>query len=97
MNYELLQILLNIILVIAGLYLVCIAAFTIGLYNLRERFDNIDKSSKTKVSVLIAARNEEENIKTLLSSLYGQTFRKDLFEVIIMDDNSEDRTKEIID
>ena len=96
MNYELLQILLDIILIIAGLYIICIAAFTIGLYNLRERFDNIDKSIKIKVSILIAARNEEKNIENLLISICNQTFPKELFEVIIIDDHSEDRTKEII-
>lgn len=88
---------LNVILVIAGLYIICISAFTIGLYNLKERFDNADKLVKTKVSVLVAARNEEENIENLLLSLYNQTFEKKSFEVIIIDDHSEDRTKEIID
>lgn len=97
MNYEILQILLNIILVIAGFYIICITAFTIGLYNLKERYVNIDESLKTKVSVLLAARNEEENIKNLLLSLYNQTYSKELFEVIIIDDNCEDKTKNIID
>lgn len=97
MNYELLNIFLDTILVIAGFYITCIAAFTVGLYNLKERFDSIDKSIKTKVSVLIAARNEEKNIENLLLSLYNQTFEKELFEVIIIDDRSEDKTREIID
>lgn len=96
MNYELLQIFLNIILVIAGFYIVCIAAFTVGLYNLKERFDSVEKILKTKVSVLIAARNEENNIENLLLSLYKQTFPKEFFEVIIIDDHSEDNTKKII-
>ena len=97
MNYDLLQISLNIILIITSLYFICIAAFTLGLYNLKEKNYNIDKSSTTKVSVLIAARNEEENIENILLSLYNQTFPKELFEVIIIDDHSEDNTKTIID
>lgn len=97
MNYDLLQISLNIILIITSLYLICISAFTLGLYNLKEKNYNIDKSSTTKVSVLIAARNEEENIENILLSLYNQTFPKELFEVIIIDDHSEDNTKTIID
>ena len=97
MNYDLLQISLNIILIITSLYFICIAAFTLGLYNLKEKNYNIDKSSTTKVSVLIAARNEEENIENILLSLYNQTFPKELFEVIIVDDHSEDNTKTIID
>lgn len=97
MNYDLLQISLNIILIITSLYFICIAAFTLGLYNLKEKNYNIDKYSTTKVSVLIAARNEEENIENILLSLYNQTFPKELFEVIIVDDHSEDNTKTIID
>lgn len=97
MNYDLLQISLNIILIITSLYFICIAAFTLGLYNLKEKNYNIDKSSTTKVSVLIAARNEEENIENILLSLYNQIFPKELFEVIIVDDHSEDNTKTIID
>ena len=84
MNFELLQIFLNIILVITAFYLVFIAAFTLGLYNLKERFYNLNKINNVKVSVLIAARNEEKNIEDLLQSLYNQTFPKELFEVIIV-------------
>lgn len=96
MNFELLQILLNIVLVITALYLICIAAFTFGLFNLKEKFYNYDKKNIIKVSVLIAARNEENNIKKLLESIYNQSFSKELFEVIIVDDHSTDNTKNII-
>ena len=97
MNFELLQILLNIILIITVLYILLIAAFTLGLYNLRERFLNFDKKNSIKVSILIAAKNEGENIKKLLQSIYNQSFSKELFEVIIIDDHSEDSTKKIIE
>ncbi len=96
MNFELLQILLNIVLIIAALYLIIIAAFTFGLYILKERFHFYNKKDIVKVSVLIAARNEEKNIEKLLQSLYNQTFPKDLFEVIIVDDHSEDESRNII-
>ena len=78
MNLELLQILLNIILVITSLYIIFIAAFTYGLYNLKERFDKYDKSSPIRISILIAARNEEDNIYNLLQSIYNQSFSKEL-------------------
>lgn len=97
MNLELLQILLNIILIISALYLICIFAFTYGLYNLKERFFTFNKKNELKVSILIAARNEENNIKRLLKSLYNQTFEKDLFEVIIIDDHSKDNTLLIVE
>ncbi len=93
MNFELLQILLNIVLIITALYLIIIAAFTFGLYNLKEKFYSFNKKNIIKVSVLIAARNEEKNIEKLLQTIYNQTFPKELYEVIIVDDHSEDDTR----
>lgn len=96
MNLELLQIFLNIVLIFTALYLICIAAFTFGLFNLKERFHSVNKNNLIKVSVLIAARNEEKNIEKLLESLKKQSFPKELFEVIIVNDHSTDNTDEII-
>lgn len=45
------------------------------------------------VSVLIPARNEEKNIKNLIISLSNQNYPN--FEVIILDDNSTDKTNKI--
>jgi cellulose synthase/poly-beta-1,6-N-acetylglucosamine synthase-like glycosyltransferase len=89
--------LLNIILIISALYLIFIIAFTFGLYNLKEVFFTFKNKNNVKVSVLIAARNEGKNIDKLLQSLYNQSFSKELFEVIIIDDHSEDNTKLIIE
>ena len=97
MNFDILQILLNIVLVFAALYLILIAAFTFGLYNLKEKFYYFNKKNIVKVSVLIAARNEEKNIFKLLQSLYKQNFPKEFYEIIIVDDHSEDNTKKIIE
>jgi cellulose synthase/poly-beta-1,6-N-acetylglucosamine synthase-like glycosyltransferase len=49
------------------------------------------------ISVLIPARNEEANIRTCLDSLSAQSYPKDLYEVIVIDDHSTDRTRELID
>lgn len=46
------------------------------------------------VSVLIPARNEEDNIEACLQSLQGQDYPS--FEVLVLDDNSRDRTGEIV-
>ena len=97
MNFEILQILLNVVLVVSALYLIIIAAFTFGLYNLKEKFYFFDIKNIVKVSVLIAVRNEEKNIFKLLQSLYNQTFPKELYEVIIVDDHSEDNTRKYIE
>lgn len=46
----------------------------------------------TTFSILIPARNEEENIKTCLQSIQQLNYPAHLFEVIVMDDFSEDET-----
>jgi len=50
----------------------------------------------TFISVIIPARNEEENIGACLQSIINQSYPKNLFEVIVVDDFSTDRTAEII-
>lgn len=49
-----------------------------------------------RISVIIPARNEEENIAELLKALLGQTYPKNLFEIIVVDDHSTDKTVEIV-
>jgi glycosyltransferase involved in cell wall biosynthesis len=46
------------------------------------------------VSVLIPARNEEENISNILNDLKAQSYRNT--EVIVFNDQSEDRTRELV-
>jgi len=48
-----------------------------------------------RVSVLVPARNEEANIGECVRSLLGQGLGDDL-EIIVADDNSRDRTAEIV-
>jgi len=48
------------------------------------------------LSVIVPARNEEKNISHLLDALSQQTYPKDFFEIIIVDDFSTDNTAEIV-
>jgi cellulose synthase/poly-beta-1,6-N-acetylglucosamine synthase-like glycosyltransferase len=48
------------------------------------------------ISVIVAARNEEENINRCLASLVNLDYPADKFEIIVVDDNSTDRTADII-
>lgn len=50
----------------------------------------------TKVTILIAARNEEEKIHLTIEDILAQDYPTELFELIIADDHSTDRTSEII-
>jgi poly-beta-1,6-N-acetyl-D-glucosamine synthase len=49
----------------------------------------------TKISVIIPARNEEENIGKLLQALNEQTYKKELTQIIVVDDHSTDNTAPI--
>ena len=49
-----------------------------------------------KVSVVVAARNEEKSITGLLESLALQDYPQELLEVIIVNDNSTDRTPIVV-
>jgi cellulose synthase/poly-beta-1,6-N-acetylglucosamine synthase-like glycosyltransferase len=55
-----------------------------------------DTKPATFISVIVAARNEEKNIKPLLDSLYKQAYPKTLFEVIIINDHSTDNTWQLL-
>lgn len=50
----------------------------------------------TKVTILIAARNEEEKIHLTIEDILAQDYPRELVEIIIVDDHSTDRTSEII-
>ncbi|MCS6823876.1 MAG: glycosyltransferase [Cytophagaceae bacterium] len=54
------------------------------------------KLSNTKISVIIPVRNEAENLPKLLNDLNEQTYPFENFEVIVIDDHSEDDTLEIL-
>src|SRR3546814_16232603 len=53
-------------------------------------------TQKTKVTVLIAARNEAANIVRTLSDILAQDFPEELLEVIVVDDHSTDNTAAVV-
>ena len=52
-----------------------------------------DFNPKTRVSVLIAARNEENGIQQCLQSIISGDYPEDLYEVIVVNDHSTDDTE----
>lgn len=72
----------------ARLMVVLVNVFTSPLLKWRR-----SSMEETNVSVLIPARNEEGNIGRLLGSLV-KNFR--VREIVVLDDNSEDRTEKIV-
>lgn len=59
----------------------------------RDRFSTPRVGIEDLVSILIPARNEEENIEACLSSLEEQSYEN--FEVIVLDDCSDDKTYDL--
>ena len=53
-------------------------------------------NQSTKLSVIIPARNEAHNIAASIRSIINQSYPKDLFEIIVVDDHSEDDTAAIV-
>jgi len=52
---------------------------------------------KFRVSVIIAARNESENISNCIKSILSQSYPHHLFEVIVINDRSTDETANIVE
>jgi cellulose synthase/poly-beta-1,6-N-acetylglucosamine synthase-like glycosyltransferase len=57
---------------------------------------NKDVIPQTLFSIIIPARNEDENIGKCLHSIYQQNYPTSLFEVIVVDDYSTDDTANIV-
>lgn len=51
---------------------------------------------KTSVSVLIAARNEEDKLGNTIRDILSQDYPQGLLQLIVVDDHSTDRTAEIV-
>jgi len=80
---------------------IIIILFLLGAINVYKAFvfQLIRKhkpTTKPKLSLIIAAKNEEKNIFSLIDALEKLNYQNENFEVIIIDDNSTDNTAELI-
>ena len=89
------QALLVILLLTFSLYALLILYYWRGWVTI-PGFTVVNQKAKAKISVIIAARNEEENIATCLDSVCNQSYPKELFEILVVDDHSTDNTAAII-
>lgn len=55
-----------------------------------------NRQYRPTVTVIIAARNEEENISRCLASMEKLSYPRDKLDIVVVDDRSTDRTAEII-
>jgi cellulose synthase/poly-beta-1,6-N-acetylglucosamine synthase-like glycosyltransferase len=62
----------------------------------RTKSFRVSVSPSVFVSVVVACRNEHDNIPSLLNNIALQSYPENLFELIIVDDGSADRTYDIV-
>jgi biofilm PGA synthesis N-glycosyltransferase PgaC len=85
------------VLVTTVLLLLFLGYYLTFLWNVRKGLmsTTIPSSSITPfVSVIVAARNEEDNIQQCVHALTQQSYDPKEYEIIVVDDNSQDRTRE---
>ncbi|MDY0152586.1 MAG: glycosyltransferase, partial [Candidatus Cloacimonas sp.] len=70
-------------------------SFCIRFYYGYKRHKPTLSFKKRTVSVIIVARNESKNLQELLLCLLNQDYPKDLYEVILADDDSEDDSEAV--
>lgn len=79
-----------------SVYIILIGLYAIGwskmsLWELPYNF-----KPRTRISVLIPARNEENGIAACLESIIAQDYPKELLEIIVINDQSTDSTARIV-
>lgn len=91
LNYTLTAILIGV----SGTWVLLIKSMT-DTFRLTPFLDKFENRSKNhpKVSIILPARNEEEFLGKCLDSLENQDYEN--YEIIVVDDSSEDRTGDII-
>lgn len=60
-------------------------------------YKSSNSTPSTHVTIVIAARNEENNIGKTLDAILNQNYPKNLMEVIVINDHSEDNTAKIVE
>ena len=62
-----------------------------------KKFPKVEAKTLPEVSVIVAARNEEDNILKCLKSLDKLEYPEDKIQIILVDDRSTDKTENIIE
>ena len=83
--------LLTVTICLLAAYGVLMALYTRAYWSMRG-FVASGKSPITKFSVIIPARNEASNIEACIAGIRAQNYPSHLFEIIVVDDFSEDET-----
>jgi cellulose synthase/poly-beta-1,6-N-acetylglucosamine synthase-like glycosyltransferase len=81
---------------LALIYTFVVITFIVGWLKIKI-YRKKDVTPVTFVSIIVAARNEEGKIALTINDVLSQSYRTELFELIVIDDHSTDRTAEIVE
>ena len=70
--------------------------FVIRFYFGWKRYKPVLNFEKKRVSVVIVARNEAKNLPLLMTCLLSQDYPRELYEIVLGDDDSQDDTEKIM-
>ena len=82
-----------IFLILVSCYFIISAVLIVGV---KKTFPRLNEEELPTVSILVAARNEENNILSCLESLDNLEYPENKLEIIIVDDASADNTLNIV-
>jgi cellulose synthase/poly-beta-1,6-N-acetylglucosamine synthase-like glycosyltransferase len=85
----------SILIITTIIYTILIGSLAFGIEKVK-RFELKNLKSKTNFSVIIPFRNEAKNLEALLDSILQLNYPKNLFEIIFIDDESDDNSVELI-
>jgi len=83
---------ITIIYLLTAFYSLLIFILFLGVFLLKKP----GESQNQKISIIVAARNEEQHLPELLHRLAIQNYPEDCFEIIISNDRSTDATLDIL-
>ena len=78
-----------------AVYFICMMALVFGFQKV-SLFSSETKHPETCFSVIIPFRNEAENLPNLLKTIAELNYPSELFEIIFVNDASEDNSEAII-
>jgi len=81
---------------LAGAYAFLIAFYLKGWRQTPEWKIPLDFEPSISVSIIVPARNEEQNIVDCLQSIIQQPYPQHLLEIIVVDDHSSDQTAQLV-
>ena len=75
---------------ITAIYTFSISLLVYGFFKVKQ-YHKRELSPKTSFTIIVPFRNEAENLPNLLNSFSNLNYPKDLFEVVLVDDSSEEK------